>query len=276
MSTYESFAELSGELRQDLSDWLLAVADNKRVLGLRYAEWCTGAPELEANVAISAMAQYELGHARLLRGVLADLPEDPHSSKRSSDPAAWRSLAALDRPARGWPEVIVLNALVDGLLTVNLQAAAGGGVAPLAQRLRKAVSEETYHTLHAEAWFERLLGGPEHIVGRVEDAVRAVFPQCIAWFGPAGANALDRLAAAGVVAAGAAELRQSFLDAVGPMLDPCPGIVRAGEGDAGLVGAPVDWEGWSETSRRHGVPDFDADSFALLTGAYARAIGVQE
>ena len=51
---------------------LSSLADNKYVLGRRYAEWCTGAPMLESAVAAAAMAQDELGHARsfypLLRG----------------------------------------------------------------------------------------------------------------------------------------------------------------------------------------------------------------
>ena len=48
--------ELSAEVRQSLANWLMAMSDTKHLLGLRYAEWCTGAPELEADIAASAMA----------------------------------------------------------------------------------------------------------------------------------------------------------------------------------------------------------------------------
>ncbi len=267
--------DLSAGVRSDLAHWLLALADNKRVLGLRYAEWCTGAPELEADVAISAMAQYELGHARLLRGLLGELPEDPRSELRRDEAAAWSCMAALDRPASGWAEVIVLNALIDNLLTVNLQAATAGGVRLLAQRLRKAVSEEGYHALHARAWMERLLAGPEHIVERVRDAVTVVFPQCLAWFGPDTDNALDRLAAADVIDVGARPLRDRYLDVIAPLFQADVRL-PIGRNGAWVVDCDLDWSNWSERTRRAGQPDFDAESLAMLTGAHARAIGVAD
>ena len=36
-------------------DLIAQLADNKLFLGRRYAEWCTGAPTLEAAVAAAAM-----------------------------------------------------------------------------------------------------------------------------------------------------------------------------------------------------------------------------
>ncbi len=277
MSTTDRVEDLPGSIRQDLADWLLTLADNKRVLGLRYGEWCVGAPELEADVTISAMAQYELGHARLLRGVLGDLPEDPRDGARRTEPSTWRSLPALDRPAPTWTELVVINALVDNLLTVNLQAAAQGGIKVLSQRLRKVVSEEHFHSLHAEAWFERLLSGPDTIVERLQRATDAVWPQCIAWFGPDGVdNSLDRLAAGGVLDAGAAELRSRFLAKTVPLFQGAVRIPVEQSDGAWKMIAEIDWDGWSEASRRHGSPDFDQASFAMITGAHARAMGVHD
>lgn len=273
---HATFLDVPAALRRDLADWLLAVADNKRVLGLRYAEWCTGAPELEADVAVSAMAQYELGHARLLRGVLNDLPEDARDESVESDPGAWRSLPILDRPARSWTEVVVLNALVDRLLTVNLEAAAGGGLRPLAQRLRKAVAEERYHSLHAGAWLQRILAGPDEAAARAAHAVSEAWPPCIEWFGPEGDNSLDRLADAGILDAGAKTLRDRYLDAVIPLLGDHVALPARPIDGGWQIEVPTDWAGWSETARRRGTPDFDAESFAMLTGAHARSMGVQD
>lgn len=276
MPTYESFHEMPAALRRDLADWLLALADSKRVLGLRYAEWCTGAPELEADVAISAMAQYELGHARLLRGVLNDLPERPRDEAGDADPAAWRNLPALDRPARAWDQVVVLNGLVDGLLTINLEAASRGAVRPLAQRLRKALSEEHYHGLHARAWFERLLTGPEEAAARLRRGVEAVLPGCLAWFGPGADNALDRLAAGDVLEVGAAGLRDRFLDEVEALGDGKLELPARRTAAGWEMTETPDWDGWDPGARRHGAPSFDEDTFALLSGAYARAVGVRD
>ena len=38
-----------------LPDLVLSIADNKQMLGLRYAEWATRAPSLEADIAAAAM-----------------------------------------------------------------------------------------------------------------------------------------------------------------------------------------------------------------------------
>ncbi len=273
---YESTDDLSAELRQDLADWLLTIADSKSILGLRYAEWSTGAPELEADVTISAMAQYEMGHARLLLGVLSKMEEDPRTEARSTDMAPWRNMASLDRPAPSWIEVVVLNGLVDALLTVNLEAAMNGNVAQVANRLRKAVSEEEYHTLHAQAWFERMWTAPPEIVGRFSDAIRTTWADCLVWFGPVGAdNSLDRLAAAGILDGDAATLRQRFVTMTMPLMGDLE-LGVAAEGDGWLLGAEPDLQGWDPASRRVNLPDFDEASFAMLTGAHARAMGVED
>ena len=52
---------LDPALREPMFALLSSLADNKYVLGRRYAEWCTGAPMLESAVAAAAMAQDELG-----------------------------------------------------------------------------------------------------------------------------------------------------------------------------------------------------------------------
>lgn len=70
--------ELSDSLRQALWGLVASLADNKFALGRRVSEWTTGAPTLESAVACAALAQEELGHARVLYPVLQELaPPDP-------------------------------------------------------------------------------------------------------------------------------------------------------------------------------------------------------
>jgi len=74
-----------------LVDLVVALADNKHALGLRYGEWCSSGPTIEAGVAATAMAQDELGHARVLYGLLST--------------ACWRSCPGrpAGRSTSGWP-----------------------------------------------------------------------------------------------------------------------------------------------------------------------------
>ncbi len=264
MTTIANPEELTAEASQSLANWLMAMSDTKHLLGLRYAEWCTGGPELEADIAASAMAQFELGHARVLRGILGDLPEDPRDDSRDTDRGAWFSIGSLDRPFTDWVDLVVGNALVDTLLTVNLRSALAGNYRPLTQRLRKVLAEEKYHSVHAGAWVDRLASGPTATVERLNAAIAGVWPHCIAWFGPDAGNGLDELHDAGVLADGAAGLRRRFIETVSPML----------EGTATPAAGDVDWDGWNNASRRHGVPEFDDVCFAMITGANTRALGV--
>ncbi len=266
MSDVVTLDDLNTAQRQRLASWLLAMSDNKQLLGLRYAEWCTGAPELEADIAASAMAQFELGHARVLRGVLGDVPEDPRDDTRDTDVGTWYSLPALDAPFSDWYELVVANTLIDTLLSVNLRSALEGSYKPLTQRLRKVLAEEEYHAVHGAAWTRRLAAGPEPAVARLREVVDGAWPQCLAWFGPDTDNGLDELHEAGVLADSAAGLRARYLETIAPMF-----------ADTGIdpdTGLELDWDGWSSDSRRHGAPQFDERCFAMITGAKTRAMGV--
>src|SRR3979411_2493433 len=55
------------------------------MLGLRYAEWATRAPSLEADIAAAAMSLDDLGHSRVLYGCLEPLGEDPRGPDRGAD-----------------------------------------------------------------------------------------------------------------------------------------------------------------------------------------------
>ena len=75
-----------------LPDLVLSLADNKQMLGLRYAEWATRAPSLEADIAAAAMGLDDLGHSRVLYGCLEPLGADPRGTERESDAASLRNL----------------------------------------------------------------------------------------------------------------------------------------------------------------------------------------
>jgi len=53
--------DFTPQMQGVLLNLLLQLADNKYVLGRRYAEWVNSAPLLEAAVAAAAMTQDELG-----------------------------------------------------------------------------------------------------------------------------------------------------------------------------------------------------------------------
>src|SRR5437763_16639460 len=106
-ATVETIGAMEPGVRAALYRLLSSIADNKYLLGRRYAEWCTGAPMLESAVAAAAMAQDELGHARSLYPLLRGFPEATETA--TVEEAGWQSrptsaMACLDRPFTRWTE----------------------------------------------------------------------------------------------------------------------------------------------------------------------------
>lgn len=140
MATTVETTELTAEAQEAVRALILVLADSKRLLGMRYAEWILGAPELEAGIACASMAQDEWGHARLFYALLKDFGDDVAMLEHGREPAAYANLEVLDREPADWFEFVALNALADTALSVQCEALRGSAYAPLAQRIdRKSV-----------------------------------------------------------------------------------------------------------------------------------------
>src|SRR5437764_6219702 len=117
---------LDAQLREPMFALLTALADNKYLLGRRYAEWCTGAPMLESAVAAAAMAQDELGHARSFYPLLRGFPGGRDVTQMEEKGWQRRSTSAmrcLDARFGAWPDFVAVNLLVDTAFTVLLSSA---------------------------------------------------------------------------------------------------------------------------------------------------------
>src|SRR4051794_40981038 len=145
-------------LREPMHALLGSLADNKYMLGRRYAEWCTGAPMLESAVAAAAMAQDELGHARsfypLLRG-FPDGREVIQMEERGWQQRPTSAMRCLDARFGTWCDFLAVNLVVDSALTTLLSAAVDSPYEPLRQRARKIKQEEAGHWVHAAGWVRR-------------------------------------------------------------------------------------------------------------------------
>ncbi len=200
--------------RRALAEFILAVADTKRLLGIRYAEWCDGAPTLEASVAASAMAQDELGHSRALLPLLHGFPEIDPGIPDEAPRAQYSALTFLEQPFSTWPTFVAANVLIGGALTVALAAARESCYVPLRTRAVKILEEERFHWLHGEGWFRRLaVNGKEAIdlANRVED----VLPQALCWFGRAEDDGLTQ---SGILDSGPEQMRSRLLEMAGPLI----------------------------------------------------------
>ncbi len=242
--------------QQALFDLLAALADNKYFLGRRYAEWCNGAPTLESSVAAAAMAQDELGHARALYPLLQDFPQAQGQLAEIEPETRTRfcNVAFLDQPFTGWPDFIAANFLLDTALSVIFEFAQDSTFESLRGRARKVLQEEQVHALHGEGWVRRLARTGGAVRGSLETALSRAWVETLCWFGPPGDPRGAQLQQSGVLAGGPEELRQRWLQRVGPALLETElasafSLQSAVKG-RWLLTAPLPWERWDAARRR--------------------------
>jgi len=247
----------------ELHDLILSLADSKRLLGMRYAEWILGAPELEAGIACASMAQDEWGHARLLYALLKEFGIDIEQVEHGREPADYRNLAALDVAPDGWPALVALNALADTALSIQLEALTESVHLPLRQRVQKLLEEEHFHRAHGMAWLRRLESGGNAAREATGAAVRGLLPGLLQWFGPESAHA-SALVRAGVVNALPGDLRDRFIRRIAPWLT---GLVDPAE----LTTVVFNFDGFDEASRRPAGTTPDAATIARIRGDKNRA-----
>jgi len=260
---WKAAMEVPEDVRPSLGKLLLSLADNKRLLGMRYSEWILGAPTLEAGIACSAMAQDEWGHGRILYAMLKDFGYDPGSLEHEREAGEYLNSELLDVAPDDWPTLLALNALFDTALTIQCEALIESRFTPLHYKIRKLLDEERFHFEHARGWTSRL-AQTESGRGALEAAFAAALDPCLRWFGSVGGEIGSALAAAGVVDGGPDRLRERWLERVGPLLQQA--------GVSGSGGAPLEWVDWDDGRRRAGAGGPDPETLARVRGDKNRAM----
>jgi ring-1,2-phenylacetyl-CoA epoxidase subunit PaaC len=196
---------------------ILTMADDEAVIGWSDSEWTGIAPLLEEDVAMSSLAQDEIGHAAALYDLLAGLTgEDRDTIAYDRAPDAYRHARLLDHGRGDWAMTIARRYLYETADGVRLDALAGGTWAPLADLVGKIRREERYHVMHVTAWLDRLAradGEPRH---RLLAALDVLGPDASSVFTPtAGGSALVE---AGILAAPMTDLERTWRAAIEPTL----------------------------------------------------------
>jgi ring-1,2-phenylacetyl-CoA epoxidase subunit PaaC len=203
----------------------LALADDELVLGYRLSEWTGVAPLLEEDVALSSIAQDEIGHARALYTLCAalDLCDGDEPQAAAVDAIAYDRPASgfhhaqlCERPRGDWGEEIARRALYEVADAVRLAALQRSTWPALAQLVAKIAREETYHLEHARAWLDRLSQDAEGRQ-RLQDGLDALWPDALGLFEPIAGE--PALVAAGVLPVPFDELREAFVAAMETELD---------------------------------------------------------
>lgn len=258
---FGSVDELPNDTREPLRNLILGLADSKRILGIRYAEWVLGAPELEASIASSSIAQDEWGHSRALYSLLKDFGDDPNQIEHERQAPEYCNIEAIDEVFATWSDFVIANSIVDTAITVQLEALADSTYAPLRQRVNKQLDEERFHFGHGRAWFAKLAGASDEARSSLKASLAGHWPGVLAWFGPDDFAA--DLVEHGLTAATGGQLKSRLLDRVTPMIEA-----------AGLSipkGADPDLSTWNPETRRTNANGPDSEAVARARGDKNRA-----
>jgi ring-1,2-phenylacetyl-CoA epoxidase subunit PaaC len=263
---YKAADALPEPVREALAATLLSLADNKRILGMRYGEWIMGAPTLEAGIACSAMAQDEWGHARILYATLKDFGLDPTILEHERPADEYLNSELLDEPVTQWPDLLALNLLLDAALSVQVEAMTSSSYEPILFKTRKLLEEERFHFEHGRGWTIRL-GDTEAGRKALATAFRKAIGPCLQWFGRPDSGFGKQLVDAGVVDADADDLRGRWRDQITSVFEEA-GLELPETG----IEMALEWEDWNPDRRRAATGALDDETLARIRGDKNRSM----
>jgi len=209
---------------------LLAIADDELVIGHRLSEWTGWVPYVEEDLAMSSIAQDEIGHARALYEIAATInggtPDDLALGRAMAD---YTHAVICERPNRDYAYTAARHYLYDTADAVRIEALAASTFKELAELVRVLRIEERYHLDHARTWFRRLASGPVEARQRFSDALADALPEAMTIFEPLPDE--DALIADGTLPKPGEEMLAAWLDVVGYDLEEV-GLERVMEAGA--------------------------------------------
>jgi ring-1,2-phenylacetyl-CoA epoxidase subunit PaaC len=224
--------DLTPEEQVALERLLFRLADDEFVHGERLTEWQIFAPTLESDLSLANIAQDEFGHARLWYDLLQELGYTEAECVWERPPEDWRHSVLVERPfdEGNWADVVVRSYLYDVAERIRLEALVDTSYAPLADRVGKALDEESYHREHAQNWLERLTADSD-AHDRVQAALDELFAPALTLFAPGEYE--ETIIEAGFRTATVDEMWTEWLDTVSTFLTsldltvpdaPSPGV----------------------------------------------------
>jgi ring-1,2-phenylacetyl-CoA epoxidase subunit PaaC len=209
-------------VRNALAELLLSVADDEFVIGFWDSEWTGIAPMLEEDVATSSIAQDEIGHARALYELLAQLTDDDADHiAYGRAPEDFRHAALLNHARGDWAFTVARRYLYETADALRLTALASSTHEPLAALAGKMRREETYHLLHADAWLRRLTEAGSETRERLASAIRDLWTDAQEVFAPLDGEL--ELIRDGMLPRQMAELHADWQRQVRAVLEPITG-----------------------------------------------------
>lgn len=174
-----------------LAELLLALADDKLMLGHRNSDWTGLGPILEEDIAFSSLAQDEIAHAQAIYAFVgAMVGRDENELAFGRAPEEYRCARIVEHHDDfDWAVALVRQLLCDHFDALRLTRLSQSSHKPLADLARRLAAEEQVHVEHAESWIRRLGRGTQESHDRLQRAVDRLAPQAAELFEPVDGQA---------------------------------------------------------------------------------------
>lgn len=199
-----------------LTNLLFRLADDELIIGHRHTEWTGVAPILEEDVALSSIAQDEIGHAQAYYVLLSELGAgDPDTLAFLRSSNGFHNAQLCELPNADWSFTVARQFFYDTAESVRLAALAKSSYKPLAQLARKLSGEEKYHLLHGRSWLNHLGHGTSESRLRLQAGIETAYPYALGLF---ESTPDDDALAAGGIQPPESVLRDQWLAVIEPLL----------------------------------------------------------
>ena len=173
---------LPAAVKDEFKALLLGISDTKLLLGYHFGEWTFRTPTLEAGIATCNFAQDELGHVRLLHGLLKNYSgENDATLIHDRPPEKYNAVVSLNIDISSWIELISLSAVIDSGLTLLLESMSDSSFRPLRERVEKILQEEKFHSDYTHAWVVSLAADGNGSADMVGEVFRKAVPAYTSW-----------------------------------------------------------------------------------------------
>jgi ring-1,2-phenylacetyl-CoA epoxidase subunit PaaC len=160
-------------------DLIEVIADNKYVLGDRLVEVGVSGPDLEATLSSIAMAQGELGHARLLYNWTFDLKghvgKKPEIEKQTGK--AFNGVVQIS----DWISMIAAFYTVNLALDLVLRSVFEARHNEVVTRIHKLIKEQKEHILYSRGWARQLMQDRGVVPRKFNQALNKIVPEVETW-----------------------------------------------------------------------------------------------
>lgn len=160
-----------------LIELLESIADNKFVLGDRLVEIGLGAPDIESATSAIAMAQGELGHARILYNWVSEIAGRTKQDVKEQTGHAFESV----EQTNSWISLIATLYTVDISQDLVLRNLLEQRRSEVATKIHKLFKEQKEHILYSKGWALELLNDEGAIPRTFKEALNKVIPEAEKW-----------------------------------------------------------------------------------------------